>query len=101
VSSLEDYVISRRGADYILYEGLLAEGHKQGLKGIRKRLVQAPSTDNGGLAVCAAVVATSGGSFSGLGEARVMETRRTVATEAASREQLMGLPIVLTLNPAD
>jgi hypothetical protein len=76
VSGLEDYVISRRGSDYVLYEGLLAEAHKQGLKAIVTRLVQAPAAGNGGLAICAAVVETSRGHFSGLGEARHIETTR-------------------------
>jgi hypothetical protein len=76
VSSLEDYVISRRGADYVLYEGLLAEAHKQGLKAISTRLVQAPASRNGWLAVCAALVETSRGRFSGLGEARLSEAAK-------------------------
>src|SRR5688500_17460193 len=63
VTSLEDYVISRRGAHYVLYEGLLAEAHRQGLRGIVTRLIQAPAAENGGLAVCAAVVETSRGRF--------------------------------------
>ena len=73
MSGLEDYVISRRGADYVLYEGLLAEAHKQGLKSILTHLLQPPTADNGGLAVCAAVVETARGRFCGLGEARVIE----------------------------
>src|SRR5687768_9399691 len=76
MSSLEDYVISRRGADYILYEGLLAEAHRQGLKSILTHLLQPPSSTNGGLAVCAAVVETSRGRFYGLGEARAHEAVR-------------------------
>jgi hypothetical protein len=75
VSGLEDYVISRRGADYVLYEGLLAEAHRQGLKAILTRLVQAPTEENGRLAVCSAVVETKRGRFCGLGEARVTEAR--------------------------
>jgi hypothetical protein len=73
VSGIENYVISRRGVDYILYEGLLMETHKQGLKGILTHLLQPPTAGNGGLAVCAAVVETSRGRFYGLGEARVRE----------------------------
>ena len=76
MSGLEDYVISRRGADYILYEGLLAEAHRQGLTAILTHLLQPPTPDNGGLAVCAAVVETSRGRFYGLGEARLHESTR-------------------------
>lgn len=75
MSGIEDYVISRRGADYVLYEGLLFEAHKQGLKGIWTHLLQAPSAENGGRAVCAAVVETHKGRFCGLGEARLAEDR--------------------------
>lgn len=74
MSGLEDFVISRRGTDYVLYEGLLTEAHRQGLKGIITRLVQAPTEENGRLAVCAAEVETERGKFSGLGEARYRET---------------------------
>ena len=75
MSGIEDYVISRRGADYVLYEGLLTEAHKQGLKGIWTHLLQTPSAENGDRAVCAAVVETHKGRFCGLGEARLAEDR--------------------------
>ena len=76
MSGIENYVISRRGVDYILYEGLLMEAHKQELKGILTHLLQPPTAGNGGLAVCAAVVETSRGRFYGLGEARAHEAAR-------------------------
>jgi hypothetical protein len=66
---LHDYVITRRGTDYVLYEGLLAEAHRQGLSGIRTRLLQAPGAVNGYVALCAAAVTTPRGEFAALGEA--------------------------------
>jgi len=66
---LSDYVITRRGRAYALYEGLLAEAHRRGLSGIRTHLLQAPTAANGHLAVCAAAVTTPRGEFGALGMA--------------------------------
>ncbi len=66
---LNDYIINRRGTDYALYEGLLSEAHRQGLRGIDARLLQAPTGVNGHVAICAATVTTGRGTFGGLGEA--------------------------------
>src|SRR5215218_412090 len=68
-SLLHYYVINRRGADYALYEGLLGEAHRRGLRGIRTRLLQRPTAGNGQVAVCAATVLTAGGEFTATGEA--------------------------------
>ena len=68
-SLLHYYVINRRGTDYALYEGLLGEAHRRGLRGIRTRLLQRPTAGNGQVAVCAATVVTAGGEFTATGEA--------------------------------
>jgi len=68
-SALHYYVINRRGTDYALYEGLLGEAHRRGLRGIRTRLLQSPTGGNGQVAVCAATVFTAGGEFSATAEA--------------------------------
>ena len=68
-SLLHYYVINRRGTDYALYEGLLGEAHRRGLRGIRTRLLQRPTAGNGRVAVCAATVLTAGGEFTATGEA--------------------------------
>lgn len=62
-SALHYYVINRRGKDYALYEGLLGEAHRRGLRGIRTRLLQSPTGGNGQVAVCAATVFTPDGEF--------------------------------------
>jgi hypothetical protein len=66
---LNDYVITRKGIDYALYEGLLAEAHGRGLQSIRTRLLQAPTAANGSVAICDAVVTTPRGEFTAVGEA--------------------------------
>jgi hypothetical protein len=68
-SLLHYYVINRRGTAYALYEGLLGEAHRRGLRGIRTRLLQQPTAGNGQVAVCAATVVTAGGEFTATGEA--------------------------------
>jgi hypothetical protein len=68
-STLYHYVITRQGKDYVLYQGLLAEAHRRGLRGIRTRLLQSPTGANGGVAVCAATVTTPAGEFTATGAA--------------------------------
>ena len=64
-----EFVINRHGKDYVLYAGLLDEAHTQGLKAIRTQLVQAPTPQNGQVAICLAEVTTDRGTFTGLGDA--------------------------------
>jgi hypothetical protein len=68
-STLYHYVITREGRAYVLYQGLLAEAHRRGLRGIRTRLLQSPTGANGGVAVCAATVTTPAGEFTAVGAA--------------------------------
>ncbi|MHB1133903.1 MAG: hypothetical protein ACYC4L_16155 [Chloroflexota bacterium] len=65
----KDFVVERNGRSFVLYAGLLDEAHEQGLKSIVTSLIQAPSDQNGRLAICHAVVETEKGTFSGLGDA--------------------------------
>jgi hypothetical protein len=64
-----EFVINRHGKDYVLYAGLLDEAHQQGLKAIRTQLVQAPTAQNGQVAICLAEVVTERGTYTGLGDA--------------------------------
>jgi hypothetical protein len=68
-STLYHYVITREGRAYVLYQGLLTEAHRRGLRGIRTRLLQSPTGANGGVAVCAATVTTPAGEFTAIGAA--------------------------------
>jgi len=64
-----EFVINRHGKDYVLYAGLLDQAHQQGLKAIRPEPVQAPTAQNGQVAICLAEVTTERGTFTGLGDA--------------------------------
>ena len=64
-----EFVITRHGKDYVLYAGLLDQAHTEGLKAIRTQLVQAPTSQNGQVAICLAEVTTERGIFTGLGDA--------------------------------
>ncbi len=64
-----DYVITRRGVEYVLYTGLLVAAHQLGVVSISAQLLQLPAGDNGWVAVCSALVATQTGSFTALGDA--------------------------------
>ena len=74
-----EFVIHRHGKDYVLYAGLLDEAHQQGLKAIRTQLVQAPTAQNGQVAICLAEVITERGSFTGLGDASPDNVSRAMA----------------------
>jgi hypothetical protein len=65
----KEYIIERQGKQFVLYEGLLDEAHHQGLCRISTTLIQVPHPDNGNVAIVAAEVETSKGSFSGIGDA--------------------------------
>jgi hypothetical protein len=74
-----EFVISRHGKDYVLYAGLLDEAHQQGLKAIRTQLIQAPTPENGNVAICFAEVTTERGTFTGIGDADPGNVNRQMA----------------------
>ena len=76
---MREFMIERQGRRFVLYAGLLDEAHNQGLKSIRTQLIQAPTADNGHLAICWAEVVTSKGTFSGLGDASPENVSRMMA----------------------
>lgn len=73
-----EYIITRQGKEFVLYEGLLDEAHQQGLRRISTTLIQVPHDDNGNMAVVAAEVETEKGSFSGLGDASPLNVNRMI-----------------------
>jgi hypothetical protein len=73
-----EFVIEQRGRRYVLYAGLLDEAHQQGLKAIRTELVQAPTPQNGSVAICLAEVTTEKGVFTGLGDASPENVNRAM-----------------------
>lgn len=74
----KEYIINRQGNDFVKYEGLLDEAHQQGLSRISTTLIQIPHDDNGNVAVVAAEVETSKGTFSGIGDASPANVGRMI-----------------------
>ena len=70
----KEFIVNRQGKDFVLYAGLLDQAHREGLKRITTKLVQAPLDENGHLAICYAEVETEKGVFSGIGDSPA-ETR--------------------------
>jgi len=75
----KDYVINFQGTDFVRYEGLLDEAHQQGLCRINTTLIQVPNDDNGNVAIVAAEVETTKGTFSGIGDASPANVNRMIA----------------------
>lgn len=74
----KEYIITRQGKDFVLYEGLLDEAHQQGLRRISTTLIQIPHDDNGNMAVVQAEVETEKGAFSGIGDASPGNVNRMI-----------------------
>lgn len=80
----EEHVIERGGKRYVLYGGLLAEAHEQGLHSIDTDLIQVPTEENGRVAICKAVVSMATEyvdqhkEFSGIGDASPENVGRNI-----------------------
>jgi hypothetical protein len=75
----KEYIITRQGRDFVLYEGLLDEAHQQGLKRISTTLIQIPHEDNGHMAVVQAEVELQDGrTFMGIGDASPQNVNRMI-----------------------
>ncbi|ABG05554.1 hypothetical protein Rxyl_2637 [Rubrobacter xylanophilus DSM 9941] len=74
----EEYMIERQGKRFVLYAGLLEEAHARGLRSIETELLQAPSPENGEVAIVRAVVRTEDGKFSGIGDASPENVNRSI-----------------------
>lgn len=75
----KEFIVNRQGKDFVLYAGLLDQAHREGLKRITTKLLQAPSDENGHLAICYAEVETEKGVFSGIGDASPENVGRMIA----------------------
>ena len=73
------FIVDRQGREAVLYAGLLDLAHRQGLKGIRTQLVQAPAEANGWTAIVWAEVTTETGTYTGIGDANPANVGRMVA----------------------
>ncbi len=52
----KEFLVERQGKQFVLYSGLLAMSHEQGLKSIVTGLVQIPNETNKNVAICTATV---------------------------------------------
>jgi hypothetical protein len=64
-----EYIVTHLGDTYVIWPGLLVEGHQLGLRSITLELLQAPAPDNGLRAICQARVTTERGTFTALADA--------------------------------
>jgi hypothetical protein len=74
-----EHVIEQHGRSYVLFAGLLALAHEEGLTRVTTTLVQIPNENNGNVAICHATVETAKGSFDGIGDASPGNVGRAIA----------------------
>jgi hypothetical protein len=74
-----EHIMEQHGRRYVLFSGLLALAHEEGLTRVTTTLVQLPNENNGNVAICHATVETTKGSFDGIGDASPGNVGRAIA----------------------
>jgi hypothetical protein len=74
-----EHIMEQHGRRYVLFSGLLALAHEEGLTRVTTTLVQIPNESNGNVAICHATVETTKGSFDGIGDASPGNVGRAIA----------------------
>ena len=75
----QKFVVRIGTKNFVLFEGLLSEAHKQGLKRVETDLRQIPDEMNGHTAIVTAVVEIEKGPFSGIGDANPGNVGKMIA----------------------
>lgn len=81
----ERFFIKRSGKTFVLYAGLVDEAHERGLSEIRTELIQAPSAENGDVAIAKAAVTLASAdevperTFEGIGDASPRNVSKNIA----------------------
>jgi hypothetical protein len=82
----DEHMINRQGKQFVLYAGLLDSAHEKGLLAIDTNLIQAPTDENGKVAIVKASVRLKDGenhlpgrTFTGIGDASPDNVGRQIA----------------------
>ena len=85
------YIISQNGRQFVRFEGLLLAAHDAGLSSIKTALLQAPSEQNGEMAIVQAEVTTARGTFTGIGDASPQSVARHLAPHVCRMAETRAL----------